>query len=75
MHWLVIYFYIQGSWIAGDFVRPDGWSSIAYDTKQQCVEKMYMANENLQKTEGLQDKAIVICQEYKPGPFTKTPKF
>jgi hypothetical protein len=49
MYWLVIYFYIQGSWIAGDFVRPDGWSSIGYSTEQQCIEKMYMANENLQK--------------------------
>ena len=49
MYWLVIYFYIQGSWIAGDFVRPDGWSSIGYSTEQQCIEKMYMANEITKK--------------------------
>ena len=75
MTWLVIYFYIQGSWIAGDFVRPDGWSSIAYNTKKECIEKMYIANETLQNTEGFNDTAIAVCQEYKPGPFTKTPKF
>ena len=34
-----------------------------------------MANENLQKTEGLSDKAIAVCQDTQPGPFTDTPKF
>ena len=28
-----------------------------------------------QKNEGLKDKAIAVCQDTQPGPFTDTPKF
>ena len=44
-------------------------------TKKECIEKMHIANETLQNTEGFNDRAIAVCQDYKPGPFTETPKF
>ena len=53
MKWLVIYFYLSGVWIAGDFVHPEGWSSIQYATEKECIEHMGYANENLQKSDHL----------------------
>ena len=47
MKWLVIYFYLSGVWVAGDFVHPEGWSSIQYATDKECIDHMGYANEIL----------------------------
>ena len=75
MKWLVIYFYLSGGWIAGDFVHPEGWSSIQYATKIECIEHMGYANENLQKSDQFQDNAKAVCLSHKPDLFTPAPKF
>ena len=75
MKWLDIYFYLSGVWIAGDFVHPEGWSSIQYATEKECIKHMQYANENLQKSDQFNNNAKAVCMAHKPGPFTPTPKF
>lgn len=75
MKWLVIYFYLSGTWIAGDFVKPEGWSSIQYATTEECMVRMQHANENFQKSDQFKNNAIAVCMENKPDLFTPTPKF
>jgi hypothetical protein len=41
----------DGSWMPGDIVAPDGWSSIPYTTLEQCQQSRDRLNQNMSKTD------------------------
>lgn len=41
----------DGTWLPGDIVSPNGWSSIAYHSQAECEERRDALNENMSKTE------------------------
>ncbi len=66
MKWLVIYFLISGSWVAGDFVKSEGWSSVEYPTEAECREHADYVNQNFRASENFSDNAIAVCMADKP---------
>lgn len=56
----------DGSWMPGDIVAPDGWSSIAYDTLKQCEQSRDRLNENMSKTD-YAGAIKGICQTLDPN--------
>lgn len=66
MKWfLVVYFLVGNTWYPGDVVAPDGWSSIEYDTQQECVEKRDYMNDGFLGTEA-EGNMIGRCQKENP---------
>lgn len=41
----------NGSWLPGDLVAPDGWSSIEYQSLQECEERKEAFNKNMTMTD------------------------
>ena len=68
--YLVIMFLMtNGAWVPGDIVAPDGWSRIAYDSLEQCLERKEAFTRNMAKTE-YKDKIKAICTDTDPSnPF------
>ena len=51
MKWaLVVYFITAGVWQSGEVLGKDkiGWSSVVYDSYQQCSSRARMFNEDLE---------------------------
>ena len=47
MKWaLVVYFMTTTGWQSAETLDKDGWSSIVYDTYQECTVKAKMFNED-----------------------------
>ena len=71
--WLVFYFLINGLWTPGDFAQPDGWSSIRYDTMEQCLERKQYADDNFIPSlrKDLRVFVKVTCQTLDPKIYWK----
>jgi len=51
-YFLVVLFLMQnGSWLPGDLVAPDGWSSMEYQSLQECEERKEAFNKNMAMTD------------------------
>jgi hypothetical protein len=48
---LVVLFLVNGVWLPGDIVAPDGWSKLEFNTEQECNASMKRFNENMSKTD------------------------
>ena len=55
----------NGTWLPGDIVAPDGWSSIQYNSLEQCEQSRDRLNENMSKTD-YADVIKGICQTLDP---------
>ena len=71
--WLVFYFLINGLWTPGDFAQPDGWSSIRYDTMEECLERKQYADDNFIPSlrKDLRVFVKVTCQTLDPKIYWK----
>ena len=56
----------NGSWMPGDLVAPDGWSSIPYATLEECEERKNTFNTNMAKTQ-YKDMIKGICTATDPS--------
>ena len=56
----------DGSWMPGDIVAPDGWSSIRYNTLEQCEQSRNRLNNNMSKT-GYAGMIKGVCQTFDPN--------
>jgi len=66
MKWfLVVYFLIGNTWYPGDVVAPDGWSSIGYDTEDECIKKQNFMNNGFIGTDA-ENTMISRCQQEDP---------
>ena len=64
MKWvLVVYFMTAGGWQSAESLGKDkiGWSSVIYDTYQQCSLRARMFNEELE----YRDKIKAVCEKAK----------
>ena len=41
----------DGSWLPGDIVAPDGWSSLSFETMEECLVAEKNINKNLNKSD------------------------
>lgn len=66
MKWFfVIYFLYNGVYYPGDILQPDGWSSLQFDTYQECMErKQYY--DNYSKGTELERITKSVCQIQPP---------
>ena len=65
---LVVMFLMQdGSYLPGDIIAPDGWSSIEFPTMEQCLPAEDRINQNFAKSQWA-GKVYGVCIElpYKP---------
>ncbi len=64
MKWaLVVYFITAVVWQSADVLGKDkiGWSSVIYDSYQQCSSRARMFNEDLE----YRDKVKAVCEKAK----------
>jgi len=64
MKWaLVVYFMTAAGWQSAETLGKDkiGWSSIAYDSYQQCVSKARMFNEDSE----YRNRIKAVCEKVK----------
>ena len=64
MKWvLVVYFMTSAGWQSAESLGKDkiGWSSIVYETYQECTSRARMFNENPE----YQDRIKAICKKVK----------
>lgn len=67
MKWfLTVYFLVNGNWLPGDVVAPNGWSSIEYNTEQACTERRDYMNENFANSV-LKDLVVGKCSQLDPS--------
>ena len=62
MKWaLVVYFMTAGGWQSAETLGKDkiGWSSIVYESYQQCASKARMFNED----PGYRDRIKAVCEK------------
>lgn len=65
MKFLVIYFLVGGQWIAGDFVYPNGWSHMDFESEKRCEAAKEKANIMFDNSK-FKGIAKAICQEKAP---------
>jgi hypothetical protein len=66
-YFLVVLFLMQdGTWLPGDLVAPDGWSSIKYQSLQECEERKDAFNENMAMTD-YANLIKSVCQATDPS--------
>lgn len=41
----------DGTWLPGDLVAPDGWSSMPYESLEQCENRRDAFNKNISITD------------------------
>jgi hypothetical protein len=64
---LVVMFLMQdGSWLPGDIVAPDGWSSLSFETMEECLVAEKNINKNLNKSY-MAGMVYGVCLDMKPG--------
>jgi len=56
----------DGTWLPGDLVAPDGWSSIEYQSLQECEERKDAFNENMAMTD-YANLIKSVCQATDPS--------
>ena len=56
----------DGTWLPGDIVAPDGWSSMKFDTAEECDAAMIRMNENFGNS-NFAGQLYGICLDYIPG--------
>ena len=59
----------DGNWLPGDIVAPDGWSSLPFDTMEECLRAETEINKNLNKSP-MAGMVYGICLDMKPGTQT-----
>ncbi len=47
MWWLVVFILIDGAWVPGAEVTPEGWSPRAYETRAECMDRKAFAERAL----------------------------
>jgi hypothetical protein len=62
---VVMFLMSDGTWLPGDLIAPNGWSSIQYNSMEQCEERRDVLNENMSKTP-FKDQIKGICQIHDP---------
>ena len=55
----------DGTWMPGDIIAPDGWSSKKYPTLEKCEYHKDFLNSYL-KSIGLNERAVGKCIDYDP---------
>ncbi|GEM_PF-6971411 len=53
--WLVLFVLIDGQWVPGADLTPEGWSPRAYDTREECMERRDFAEESLADLRNVDD--------------------
>lgn len=60
-------FLIQdGSWLPGDIVAPDGWSSLPFRTMEECKAAEARINKNLNNSQ-YAGMVYGVCMDMQPG--------
>ena len=50
MNWfIVVYFFVSGSWVEADKIGKEGWSPIVQDSYYNCIEKINKSNNRFKK--------------------------
>jgi hypothetical protein len=63
---LVVMFLMQdGTWLPGDIVAPDGWSSLEFETWEQCDAAENRINENFGNSP-FAGQVYGICLDWEP---------
>ena len=64
---LVVMFLMQdGTWLPGDIVAPDGWSSLPFSTMEACSVAEARINENFGNSP-YAEQVFGICVDLEPG--------
>jgi hypothetical protein len=67
---LVVMFLMQnGTWLPGDIVAPDGWSSLEFDSMEKCLAAEERINTNLNKSP-YAGMVYGVCMDLHPGTET-----
>lgn len=56
----------DGTWLPGDIIAPDGWSSIEFKTKELCLAAEDRINKNFDKSD-FAGKVYGVCLDWMPG--------
>jgi hypothetical protein len=65
MWWLNVFFLVQGLWVPGHEMRPEGWGPRAYQTEAECQERRVWAERQC-KAHPLDFPAVWICSANEP---------
>ena len=50
MNWfIVVYFFVNGSWIEAEKLNKEGWSAIIQENYEVCIEKINESNQRFEK--------------------------
>ena len=56
----------DGTWLPGDMVAPDGWSSLPFPDMETCLVAEANINKNLNKSR-MAGMVYGICVDMEPG--------
>ena len=66
-YFLVVMFLMQdGTWLPGDIIAPDGWSSLQFETKELCLAAEDRINKNFDNSD-FAGKVYGVCLDITPG--------
>ena len=62
---LVVYFFVNNAWYPGEVIAPDGWSSIEYESQEECEKRKEFMN---QVFDSSKFKGVIkgVCQVESP---------
>jgi len=56
----------DGTWLPGDLIAPNGWSSLPFQTMEECLQAEERINENFYKSP-FAGQAYGICVDMSLG--------
>ena len=56
----------DGTWLPGDIVAPDGWSSLPFPNMEACLEAETEINKNLNKSP-MAGMVYGVCMDMEPS--------
>ena len=66
---LTVYILLNGLWVSGDNV--DGWGSVDYPTKEECMKKAEFSASSTMLMPGDTPSMIFECSKKKIQPFSE----
>ena len=67
MEWfIVVYFFVKGSWIEADLLGKEGWSPISQPNYKICIQKIRKSNERFIKIAEYRETELDIKFEEHP---------
>jgi len=58
----------DGTWKPGDIIAADGWSSIKFNSYEECKKRQDIMNKGFNSS-GYKGKIKGVCQELDPSVF------